>query len=169
MCGCVCVRAVLPPPQTGTPCHLVPGRSARCPGWSSGMLGTGSHLQSVNASRRFNEIPNNPPYKFSSCVCVCRCVCACALTLLASQQPLDALDQFVSVPIGVDADLFQLLVTHVCQHVQRNLPGNNPPKKLLSVWIMTSYHHHVQQLFQPHQTSLLVSVFVFMKCLIKLY
>ena len=50
------------------------------------------------------------------------CVCVCFLTLLATQQPLDALDEFVSVTIGVDADLFQLLVTHVCQHIQRYLP-----------------------------------------------
>lgn len=40
------------------------------------------------------------------------------LTLLASQQSLDALDEFVSVTVGVDADLLQLFVTHVCQHIQ---------------------------------------------------
>lgn len=49
----------------------------------------------------------------------------CFLTLLTSQQPLDALDEFVPVTVGVDADLLQLLMTHICQHVQRNLPGNN--------------------------------------------
>lgn len=57
------------------------------------------------------------------------CACVCFLTLLASQQPLDALNQFVSVTVSVDADLLQLLVTHVCQHVQRNLPGNKKKKK----------------------------------------
>lgn len=53
------------------------------------------------------------------------CVFVRLLTLLASQQPLDALDEFVSVTVSVDADLLQLLVAHVRQHVQRNLPGNN--------------------------------------------
>lgn len=57
--------------------------------------------------------------------CTLLCVCVCFLTLLASQQPLNALDEFVSMTISVDADLFQLLVTHVCQHIQRNLPGDN--------------------------------------------
>lgn len=45
---CVCVSksvCILPPLQTGTPCRLVPGRSARCPDWSSGMSSMGLHLQ----------------------------------------------------------------------------------------------------------------------------
>lgn len=49
------------------------------------------------------------------CVSVCVCV---LLTLLTSQQPLDALDEFVSVTVGIDANLLQLLMAHVCQHVQ---------------------------------------------------
>lgn len=61
-------------------------------------------------------------------------MCAFFLTLLASQQPLDALDEFVSVTVSVDADLFQLLVTHVCQHIQRDLPGDH--KKVTSVLLM---------------------------------
>lgn len=47
------------------------------------------------------------------------------LTLLASQQPLDAFDEFVSVTVSVDANLFKLLVAHVCQNIQRNLHGNS--------------------------------------------
>ena len=43
------------------------------------------------------------------------------LTLLAPQQPLDALDELVAMAVGVDPDLLQLLVAHVCQHVQRDL------------------------------------------------
>lgn len=43
------------------------------------------------------------------------------LTLLAAQQPLHALDQFVSVAVRVDPDLLQLLVTHVGEHVQGDL------------------------------------------------
>lgn len=42
-------------------------------------------------------------------------------TLLTAQQPLNAFDEFVSVPVCVDPDLLELLVAHVSQHIQRNL------------------------------------------------
>lgn len=64
------------------------------------------------------------------------CVCVCFLTLLASQKPLDALDELVSVTVSVDANLFQLLVTHVCQHIQRNLPGNDKQVSQSCLWFI---------------------------------
>ena len=43
------------------------------------------------------------------------------VTLLAAQQPLNTLDQLVSVSVRVDSDLLQLLVTHVGQNIQADL------------------------------------------------
>ncbi len=45
----------------------------------------------------------------------------CLLTLLAAQQPLHTLDKFVSVAVGINSNLLQLLVTHVSQHIQGDL------------------------------------------------
>lgn len=42
-------------------------------------------------------------------------------TLLSSQQPLDAFDEFVTVSISIDADLLEFLVTHISQHIQSDL------------------------------------------------
>lgn len=61
------------------------------------------------------------------------------LTLLATQQPLHSLNEFVAVAVGIDPDLLQLLVTHVNQHVQGNLeksillaPEESAPDTVLS-------------------------------------
>lgn len=43
------------------------------------------------------------------------------LTLLSSQQPFDAFDEFMTVSVSVDADLLEFLVTHVGQHIQSDL------------------------------------------------
>lgn len=45
----------------------------------------------------------------------------CSGTLLAAQQPLNTLDELVSVAVRVNSNLLQLLVTHVSQHVQGDL------------------------------------------------
>lgn len=45
----------------------------------------------------------------------------CLLTLLTTQQPLNTFDKFVSVAVGVNANLLQLLVTHVSQHIKGDL------------------------------------------------
>lgn len=71
--------------------------------------------------------------------------CVCFPTLLSSQQPLDALDEFVPMAVRVDADLFQLFVTHVCQHVQRNLPQNK--NLLLKVTTQTMEVNNRIQIF----------------------
>lgn len=42
-------------------------------------------------------------------------------TLLTAQQPLNAFDKFVSVPVRVDPDLLELLVSHIGQHIQGDL------------------------------------------------
>ena len=39
------------------------------------------------------------------------------LTLLAAQQPLNTLDELVSVAVGVNPNLLQLLVAHVSQDI----------------------------------------------------
>lgn len=44
-----------------------------------------------------------------------------ALTLLTAQQSLDAFDKLVAVTIRIDADLLQLLMAHISQHVQSDL------------------------------------------------
>lgn len=43
------------------------------------------------------------------------------LTLLSSQQPLDAFDEFMTVSVSTDADLLEFLMTHIGQHVQSDL------------------------------------------------
>lgn len=48
-------------------------------------------------------------------------VLICLLTLLATQQPLNTLDELMSVAISVDPNLLQLLVAHVSQDIQSNL------------------------------------------------
>lgn len=35
------------------------------------------------------------------------------LTLLSTQQPFDAFDEFMTVPVSVDADLLEFLVAHI--------------------------------------------------------
>lgn len=42
-------------------------------------------------------------------------------TLLTAQQPLNAFDKFVSVPVRIDPDLLELLVSHISQHIQGDL------------------------------------------------
>lgn len=41
--------------------------------------------------------------------------------MLTAQQSLDAFDKLVAVTVRVDADLLQLLVAHISQHVQSDL------------------------------------------------
>lgn len=35
------------------------------------------------------------------------------LTLLSSQQPFDAFDEFMTVTVSIDADLLEFLVAHI--------------------------------------------------------
>lgn len=42
-------------------------------------------------------------------------------TWLATKQPLNTLDELMSVAISINSNLLQLLVTHVSQHIQRDL------------------------------------------------
>lgn len=56
------------------------------------------------------------------------------ITLLAAQQPFDALDELVAMAVGVDPDLLQLLVAHVCQHVQRDLRETERESATFSKW-----------------------------------
>lgn len=52
---------------------------------------------------------------------LCVEVCMCVLTLRPADEPLHSFDDLVSVSVGVYADLLQLTVTHLHQHIQSNL------------------------------------------------
>lgn len=69
------------------------------------------------------------------------CASVKLLTLLASKEPLNSLNEFVPVTVGIYTDLLQLLVTHVCEYIQWNLPGDKKLKKMHLISFAFAFLH----------------------------